>query len=122
MKETVFANGIQYSLHGDYYLPDLKLEPETRPIGRWGRMHRDYLKEYRPVIFHQLVLSGNLWAYLADINKQAQQRMEVLVKQIMADEGMTEELKASNQMEWIQRMNSIRNRAEESILKEIVTS
>lgn len=77
MKERIFENGIQYSLHGDYYLPDFKLEPETRPIGRWGRMHRDrdYLKEYRPVIFNQLVLSGTLWLYLADINEQAQQRI-----------------------------------------------
>ena len=64
------------------------------PIGRWGRMHRDYLKEYRPVVFNQLVLSGNLWAYLADINEQVQQRMEVLVKQMMIREDVTEKLKA----------------------------
>ena len=70
MKELIFENGIQYSLHGDYYLPALKLEQESRPIGRWGRMHRDYLKEHRPVLFNQLVLSGNLSTYLADINEQ----------------------------------------------------
>ena len=113
---------ITYVKAGDYYIPDRKLSEAHRPVGRWGRIHRDYLKEYRPVVFNQLVLSGNLWAYLADINEQAQQRMKVLVKQMMVSEVMTEELKASNQMEWIQRMNSIRNRAEESILKEIVTS
>lgn len=120
MKEKIFENGIQYSLSGDYYLPDLKLEPEPRPIGRWGRMHRDYLKEYHQVIFNQLVLSGKLRTYLADINEQAQRRMEVLVKQMMVAEGMTEELKASNQMEWVQRINNIRNRAEHIVLQEIV--
>lgn len=111
---------ITYIKTGDYYIPDWKLPEETRPIGRWGRMHRDYLKECRPVVFNQLVLSGNLWTYLADINEQAQQRMDVLVKQMMAAEGMTEELKATKQMEWVQRINNIRNRAEHIILQEIV--
>ena len=113
---------ITYLKTGDYYIPDLKLPEEQRPIGRWGRMHGDYLKEYRPVVFNQLALSGKLWTYLADINEQAQQRMEVLVKQMMVSEGVTEELKEANQIEWVQRMNSIRNQAEESILQEIVTS
>ena len=110
---------ITYIKTGDYYIPDWKLPEETRPIGRWGRMHRDYLKEHRPVVFNQLVLSGNLWTYLADINEQAQQRIEVLVKQMMVSEGVTEELKESNQMEWVQRINNIRNRAEHIILQEI---
>lgn len=79
MKETLSENGIQYSLHGDYYIPDLKLEPESPPVGRRGRMHRDYLKEYCPIVLNQLMLSGTLWTYLADINEQAQQRMKVLV-------------------------------------------
>ena len=122
MIEKIYENGIHYSLYGDYYLPDFKLESESRPVGRWGRMHRDYLKEYRPGVFNQLVLSGNLWTYLADINEQAQRRMEMLIKQMMVAEGMTEELKASNQIAWVQRMNSIRNQAEELVLKEIVTS
>ena len=113
---------ITYLKTGDYYIPDLKLPEEQRPIGRWGRMPGDYLKEYRPVVFNQLALSGKLWTYLADINEQAQQRMEVLVKQMMVSEGVTEELKEANQIEWVQRMNSIRNQAEESILQEIVTS
>lgn len=111
---------IRYIKIGDYYIPDWKLPEETRPIGRWGRMHRDYLKEYRPVVFNQLVLSGNLWTYLADINEQAQRRMEVLVKQMMASEGVTEELKDKNQMEWVRRMNSIQNGAEEIVLGESV--
>ena len=90
---------ITYIRTGDYYIPDWKLPEEPRPIGCWGRMHRDYLKEYRPVVFNQLVLSGNLWTYLADINEQAQNRMEVLVKQMMDSEGVTEELKEKDQME-----------------------
>lgn len=106
---------IKYIKTGDYYIPDWKLPEETRPIGRWGRMHRDYLKEHRPVVFNQLVLSGTLWSYLADINEQSQQRMEVLVKQMMSSEGATEELKETNQMEWVRRINNIKNKAEEII-------
>lgn len=111
---------ITYIKAGDYYIPDWKLPEEHHPIGRWGRMHRDYLKEHRPVLFNQLVLSGNLWSYLADINEQAQQRMEVLVKQMMDREDVTEELKEANQMEWVRRINVIRNRSEEIVLKEII--
>ena len=111
---------ITYIKTGDYYIPDIRLPEETRPIGRWGRMHRDYLKEHRPVVFNQLVLSGSLWSYLADINEQAQQRIDVLVKQMMASEGVTEELKEKNQIEWIQKMNSIQNRIEENILYQLI--
>ena len=111
---------ITYIKTGDYYIPDWKLPEEQRPIGRWGRMHRDYLKEHRPVVFNQLVLSGSLWTYLADINEQAQQRMEVLIKQMMAAEGVTEELKEANQMEWVRRMNSIQNQAEDHLMNELI--
>lgn len=120
MKELIFENGIQYSLHGDYYLPALKLEQESRPIGRWGRMHRDYLKEHRPVLFNQLVLSGNLSTYLADINEQAQQRGAVLITQLIARNNVTEELKGANQIDWIRRMNSIQNQAEEHLMDELI--
>ena len=111
---------IKYIKTGDYYIPDWKSPEEHRPIGRWGRMHRDYLKEYRPVIFNQLVLSGNLWTYLADINEQAQQRMEVLVKQMMVSEGVTEKLKATAPMDWTQRMNNIQASAVEIVCEEII--
>ena len=111
---------ITYIQTGDYYIPDWKLPEEHRPIGRWGRMHRDYLKEYRPVVFNQLVLSGNLWTYLADINKQAQHRMDMMVKQMMVAEGVTEELKSEKQMEWVQRMENIQSRAEETVLSELI--
>ena len=111
---------ITYIKTGDYYVPDWKLPEEQCSIGRWGRMHRDYLKEHRPIVFNQLVLSGHLWSYLADINEQAQQRMEVLVKQMMASEGVTEELKEANQMDWVRRMNSIQNQAEDHLMNELI--
>ena len=111
---------ITYIKTGDYYIPDLKLPEERRPIGRWGRMHRDYLKEHRPVIFNQLVLSGNLWTYLADINEQAQQRMDVLIKQMMEAEYIKEDLKEANQMVWVRRMSNLRIRAEEIVWSEII--
>ncbi len=111
---------ITYITTGDYYVPDLKIPEETRPIGHWGRMHRDYLKEHRPVVFNQLVLSGNLWTYLADINEQAQQRMNVLVKQMMVSEDVTEELKESNQMEWVRKMNNINSRAIDNLTNELI--
>ena len=112
---------ITYIKTGDYYIPDWKLPKEARPIGHWGRMHRDYLKEYRPVVFNQLVLSGNLWTYLADINEQAQQRIETLVKQMMASEGVTEELKETSQMEWIRKRSNFQIKAEEIVNYELIT-
>lgn len=111
---------ISYIRSGDYLIPDLKLPEETRPIGKWGRMHRDYLKEYHPVQFNNLVLSGNLWTYLADLNEQARQRMETLIAQLKSSEGITESLKAADPIAWVQRMNSITARAEEIIRKELI--
>ena len=111
---------ITYIKTGDYYIPDWKLPEERRPIGRWGRMHRDYLKEHHPVVFNQLVLSGTLWTYLTDINEQAQQRMEVLVKQMMKLEGITEELKDRDQMEWVSKLGDIQDLATELVIAEII--
>ena len=111
---------IQYIRSGDYFIPDLKLIEETRPIGKWGRMHRDYLKEYHPIQFNNLVLSGNLWTYLADLNEQAQQRMETLTAQMQSAEGITEALKATDPIGWIQRMNNITARAEEITREELI--
>ena len=113
-------NDLDYVLCGDYYIPDLKLPEERRSIGRWGRMHREYIKEYRPVLYNNLLLSGNLWTYLADLNEQAQGRLDVIMAQMHEMEGVTEDLKRTNQMEWLRAMNSIRNRAEEIVLKEII--
>ena len=111
---------INYIRTGDYFIPDLKLSKETRPIGKWGRMHRDYLKEHHLIQFNNLVLSGNLWTYLADLNEQAQQRMETLIVQLKTAEGITEALKATDPVGWIQRMNNISARAEEIIREELI--
>ena len=111
---------IHYIRSGDYYIPDLTLPEETRPIGKWGRMHREYLKEHKPIQYNCLFLSGKLWTYLADLNEQAQDRLEQMVHQMKMAEGVTEELKAADPMAWVQRMNNIRNRAEEIILRELV--
>ena len=111
---------ISYIRSGDYLIPDLKLPEETRPIGKWGRMHRDYLKEYHPTQFNTLVLSGTLWTYLADLNEQANQRLEVLITQLKSAEGVTEGLKASDPIGWTQCMNNIAARAEEIIREELI--
>ena len=111
---------LNYIRCGDYYIPDIRLQEENRPIGRWGRMHRDYLKKNRPIRFNDLVLSGELWTYLADLNEQAQSRFEVIIEQMKAAEGVTEGMKQHDQMAWVGAMNSIRNRAEEIILREMI--
>lgn len=111
---------LNYIRCGDYYIPDIRLPEETRPIGRWGRMYRDYIKEHNPIRFNDLCLSGELWTYLADLNEQTQSRLELIIEQMKASEGVTEELKAANQMAWVSAMNSIRNRAEEIILREMI--
>lgn len=111
---------IHYIRTGEYLIPDLKLTEETRPIGKWGRMHREYLKEHRPIQYTNLVLSCKLWTYLADLNEQAQERLERIMQQMKATEGVTETLKATDPMLWVQRMNNIRNRAEEIILHEMI--
>ena len=111
---------IEYIPVGDYSIPNLELPQESRPIGKWGRMHRRYLETYHPIRFNQLILSGTLWTYLADLNEQAQARMETLMEQMKTAEGVTESLKANDPMAWVQRMNSIRARAEEIVREEII--
>ena len=114
-------NGLWYELIGDYYIPVFALSSEAqRSIGKWGRMHRDYLKEQRPILFNDLILSGQLWTYLADLNGQAQERFSLIVDQMKEAEGVTEEMKADDQMAWVGAVNSILNRAEEIILREMI--
>ena len=120
LKERITENGIDYILVGDYYIPDLKLPEENRPIGRYGRLHRDYLKQEHPAQYSSLILTGKLWTYLADLNEQAEERLDLIIEQLKAAEGVTEELKAQNQLEWVGRMNNIRNRAEEIINSELI--
>ena len=91
-------------------------------MGKWGRMHRDYLREHKPIQYNCLLLSGKLWTYLADLNEQAQDRLDRIIEQMKTAEGITEALKASAPMEWVRRMNNIRNRAEKIILQELIFS
>ena len=114
--------GALYIRVGDYYIPDLTLPEEPRPMGKWGRMHRDYLREHKPIQYNCLLLSGKLWTYLADLNEQAQDGLERMIEQMKTAEGITEALKASDPMAWVQRMNNIRNRAEKIILQELIFS
>ena len=101
LKERITENGIDYILVGDYYIPDLKLPEENRPIGRYGRLHREYLKQEHPARYSSLILTGTLWIYLADLNEQAEERLNLIIEQMKAAEGVTEELKARNQLEWV---------------------
>lgn len=111
---------IAYIKCGDYYIPDLTLPEEPRPMGKWGRMRREHLKATHPITYTNLILSGKLWTYLADLNEQAQLRLDTLVSQMKAAEEITEALKASDPMQWVQRMNSILDRAEEILREELI--
>ena len=100
LKERITENGIDYILVGDYYIPDLKLPEENRPIGRYGRLHREYLKQEHPARYSSLILTGKLWTYLADLNEQAEERLDLIIEQMKTAEEVTEELKVQNQLEW----------------------
>ena len=115
--------GIRYTLQGDYYLPDLALPAEEQqPIGIWGQRHLRHIKQNRRVLYTNLLTSGKLNTYLADINLQAEEMFSRLVKQMAEREGVTEQLKVNNQMAWVARMNNIRSRAMEIINEELIYS
>ena len=114
-------NGLDYTMVNGYYLPNLTVAaPAEHPTGRWGRLHKMYLKEQHPIRYNQLLLSGELGGYLAKLDKQAEEQLALTIRQMQETEGVTEALKAENQLEWVRRMNSIRNRAEEIIQKELI--
>ena len=114
-------NGLWYELHGDYYFPCLKLpKEESRYIGIWGQRHLRYLKQHRKVLYSELLISGKLNSYIADINEHAKEMFSRLVKQLSEKEGVTEALKAENQMLWVQRMNNIRSAAMEIVSSELI--
>ena len=115
LPKKIHHNGISYTLVGDYYIPDLKLPEESRPIGRWGRMHKAFLQEHRLSLYNELLLSGKLWTYLADLNEQAADRLAYIISQMQTAEDITEKLKARDQLAWVGAMNNIRSRAEEII-------
>ena len=114
-------DGIHYTLHGDHYFPDLLSEDVNQQIpGKYGMMHAEYLQKNHPILFDRLLLSEELMHTLQELDQQAHERLEIIIQQIAEAEGINEALKASSQMEWIQRMNSIRSRAEEIILNEML--
>ena len=119
---TIFeTRGGAYIQRGDYLIPELQLLEKTdQPIGKYGRMRKAFLKEYRPVIYNQLILSEKLQAHLVEIDQACQERMSLMIQQMQKAESVTEFLKAADQMEWVRRMNGIRARAEEIILVELV--
>ena len=124
MKESIrdTTNGLDYTLVSDHYLPNLTVAApaEQHLTGRWGRLHKKYLEEHHPIRYNQLLLSGELSSYLAKLDKQAEEQLALIIRQMQEAEGVTEALKAENQLEWVRRMNSIRNRAEEIIQKELI--
>ena len=118
--EVIRKNELGYLQTGGYFIPDLKLPQENRSIGKYGRMYRDYLQEHNPIRCDDLVLEGKLWTYLADLNEQAQNRLQLIIRQMQKKESVNDELKEDNQMAWVQAMNSIYNRAEEIVLNELI--
>ena len=124
MNSIFEERGGTYTLGADGMLyPNLILEPkEHRPIGRWGRMHRAYLEAEHPGLYERLILNGTLDRHLADAEERAKSMLERLIGQMVRQEGITERLKAADQLEWVQRMNSIRNRAEEIVREEIINT
>ncbi len=120
MEKSLFEQmGGTYHQEGDYFLPNLAV-PESVPVGVWGQRRRRYLREHRKALYNALLLSGKLDSHLADINQQAEDMFSQLVKQMAEQEGITEQLKAKNQMEWVGQMNNIRNRVEEIICNELI--
>ena len=115
-------NGLDYTMVNGYYLPNLTVAApaEQHPTGRWGRLHKMYLKEQHPIRYNQLLLSGELSGHLSKLDKQAEEQLALTVQQMQESEGVTEALKAADQLEWVRRMNSIRNRAEEIIKTELI--
>ena len=123
MEKTIYneSNGLWYELQGDYYIPCLIVPAEEeKPIGIWGQRHLRYIKQERKALYTELLTSGRLNTYLADINEQATEQMLLLTKQMAEREGVTEQLKAQNQMLWVQRMNNIRDRAIEIVNHELI--
>ena len=114
------SNGLDYVVVGDYYLPMMDLPEETRPIGYWGMLRKEYMKNYKSGMYSYLLLTGKFDSYLADLNEQAQEPYEVIEAQMRSAEGVTEELKVQNPMEWVRQCNNIRNRVQEIVLSELV--
>ena len=118
----ITENGIHYTLNGDYYLPNISIPDGDKPIGKWGRMRLRFLKENKPILYNQMILNGTLQSHLVETNETANRRLEKMIPEMAAAEGINENLKSADQMEWVRRMNSIQHRAEETILSELIYS
>ena len=119
MKKQIYdeKNGLSYTLHGYYYLPDLEINEEETTYGKYGIMRKQFLKEHRSARYQYLVLTGKLTEHLNQVDKEAREKVEMLVEQMAEQWGVTEELKMQDQMEWVRKLNNIKNIAEESVLK-----
>lgn len=122
MKKQIYdeKNGLSYTLHGDYYLPDLVINEEETTYGKYGIMRKQFLKEHRSVKYQYLVLTGKLTEHLNQVDKEAREKVEMLMEQMVEQWGVTEELKMQDQMEWVRRMNNIQATAEEIAYKNII--
>ena len=122
MKKQIYdeKNGLSYTLHGDYYLPDLEINEEEPTYGKYGIMRKQFLKEHRSAKYQYLVLTGKLTEYLNQVDKEVREKVEMLVEQMAEQWGVTEELKMQDQMEWVRRMNNIQATAEEIAYKNII--
>ena len=118
----ITENGIHYTLNGDYYLPNISIPDGDKPIGKWGRMRLMFLKANKPILYNQMILNGTLQSHLVETNETANRRLEQMIPEMAAAEGINENLKSADQMEWVRRMNSIQHRAEEIILSELIYS
>ena len=122
MKKQIYdeKNGLSYTLHGDYYLPDLEINEEEPVYGKYGIMRKQFLKEHKSARYQYLVLTGKLTEHLNQVDKEVREKVEMLMEQMVEHWGVTEELKMQDQMEWVRRMNNIKNAAEEMVLLEII--
>jgi hypothetical protein len=122
MKKQIYdeKNGLSYTLHGDYYLPDLEINEEEPTYGKYGIMRKQFLKEHQSARYQYLVLTGKLTEHLNQVDKEVREKVEMLMEQLAEQWGVTEEQKMQDQMEWVRRMNNIKNAAEEMVLLEII--
>ena len=120
MKEKIIENGIEYVKRGDYYYPNVEVPKKRYPIGVYGRLHKEFIKEYRKGVYTSLILQGKLDEYIYEIDREAYNMLNDLISKYAEQEGVTEKLKAENQMLWVQKMNNIRNRAREIVDKELI--
>lgn len=122
MKKQIYdeKNGLSYTLHGDYYLPDLEINEEEPTYGKYGIMRKQFLKEHRSARYQYLILTGKLTEHLNQVDKEVREKVEMLMEQMAEQWGVTEELKMQDQMEWVRRMNNIKSVAEEMVLRKFI--